>query len=186
MNIIKTKIDGLVVLEPQVHKDARGYLFEAFSQREFEEQVQKVQFVYETEDKRPYGFVTGLHFQKPPYSQNQLVRCASGRIRFIALDIRSGIPTYGKHVSVELSDENHHMLFIPQGFAVGYVVLSEHAVIQCKCDKEYFAGSVCGINITDKAMGIDLGISFDEVMHSDEYAYYPYIEAFKTPFTNLK
>lgn len=182
MNIIKTNIDGLVVLEPLVHKDTRGYLFEAFSQREFEEQVQKVHFVYETEDKRPYGFVTGLHFLKPPYSQNQLVRCASGRIRFIALDIRSGIPTYGKHVSVKLSDENHHMLFIPQGFAVGYVVLSEHAVIQCKYDKEFFAESVCGINITDKAMGIDFGLSCDEVIQSGENAHYSSFEDFHTPF----
>lgn len=182
MNIIKTKINGLVVLEPQVHKDARGYLFEAFSQREFEEQVQKVQFVYETEDKRSYGFVTGLHFQKPPYSQNQLVRCASGRIRFIALDIRSGIPTYGKHVSVELSDENHHILFIPQGFAVGYVVLSEHAVIQCKYDKEIHSESVCAINITDKALGIDIGLSSDEILQSEEETHYPLFEDFHTPF----
>ena len=186
MNIIKTEIDGLVVLEPLVHKDARGYLLEAFSHREFDEHVQKLQFVSDTEYNRPYGFVAGLHFQKPPYSQNQLVQCVSGKIQFIALDIRNGSSTYGQHVSVELSDENHHMLFIPQGFAVGYVVLSEHAVIQCKYDKEFSAESVCGINITDKALGIDLGLSFDEVMHSDEYAYYPYIEAFKTPFTNLK
>lgn len=182
MNIIKTNIDGLVVLEPQVHKDARGYLFEAFSQREFDEQVQKVQFVYETEDKRPYGFVAGLHFQKPPYSQNQLVQCVSGKIQFIALNIRKGSSTYGQHVSVELSDENHHMLFIPQGFAIGYVVLSEHAVIQCKYDKEIHSESVCTINITDKAMGIDFGLSCDEVIQSGENAHYSSFEDFHTPF----
>lgn len=182
MNIIKTNIDGVVVLEPLVHKDTRGYLFEAFSQREFEEQVQKVQFVYETEDKRSHGFVTGLHFQKPPYSQNQLVQCVSGKIQFIALDIRKGSSTYEQHVSVELSDENHHMLFIPQGFAVGYVVLSEHAVIQYKYDKELSAESVCGINITDKALGIDFGLSSDEILQSEEETHYPLFEDFQTPF----
>ena len=134
MNIIKTNIDGLVVLEPLVHKDTRGYLFEAFSQREFDEQVQKVQFVYETEYNRPYGFVTGLHFQKPPYSQNQLVQCASGKIRFIALDIRKGSPTYGQHVTVELTEYNHRQFFVPRGFAHGFAVLSETAVFQYKCD----------------------------------------------------
>lgn len=164
MNIIKTEIDGVVILEPLVHKDARGYLFEAFSQREFDVQVQKVQFVYETEDKRPQGFVTGLHFQKTPYSQNHLVQCVSGRIRFIALDIRKDSSTYGQHVSVELSDENHHMLFIPQGFAVGYVVLSELAVIQCKYDKEFSKEFVCSINIADKALGVDSGQSCEEIV----------------------
>lgn len=182
MNIIKTNIDGLVVLEPLVHKDTRGYLFEAFSQREFDEQVQKLQFVYETEYKRPHGFVTGLHFQKPPYSQNQLVQCVSGKIRFIGLDIRKGSSTYGQHVSVELSDEGHHMLFIPQGFAVGYVVLSEHAVIQCKYDKEIHSESVCAINITDKAIGIDLGLSCDEVIQSGEETNYSSFKEFLTPF----
>lgn len=182
MNIIKTNIDGLVVLEPLVHKDTRGYLFEAFSQREFDEQVQKVQFVSETEYKRPHGFVTGLHFQKPPYSQNQLVQCVSGKIQFIALDIRKGSSTYGQHVSVELSDESHHMLFIPQGFAVGYVVLSEHAVIQCKYDKEIHSESVCAINITDKALGIDIGLPSDEILQSEEETHYPLFEDFHTPF----
>lgn len=182
MNIIKTNIDGVVALEPLVHKDTRGYLFEAFSQREFDEQVQKVQFVYENEYKRPLGFVTGLHFQKPPYSQNQLVRCVSGRIRFIALDIRRGSSTYGQYVSVELSDESHHMLFIPQGFAVGYVVLSEHAVIQCKYDKEFSAESVCGINITDKALGIDFGLYSNGFLQSEEDAHYPSFEDLHTPF----
>lgn len=128
MEIIKTVIDGVVIIEPHVFKDDRGYFFESFSQREFEEKVRPIKFVQDNESMSSYGVMRGLHFQKPPYAQSKLVRCVKGRVLDVAVDIRKGSPTYGQHVAVELTEENHRQFFVPRGFAHGFAVLSETAV----------------------------------------------------------
>ena len=117
MEVIKTDIDGVVILEPKVFKDARGYFFESFSQREFDEKVGHVQFVQDNESMSTRGVMRGLHFQRPPYSQAKLVRCVKGRVLDVAVDLRTDSPTYGRHVAVELSEDNHRQFFIPKGFA---------------------------------------------------------------------
>ena len=137
MDVIKTAIDGVVIIEPRVFKDARGYFFESFSQREFEEKVHKINFVQDNESMSSYGVMRGLHFQRPPFTQSKLVRCVKGAVLDVAVDIRKGSPTYGQHVAVELSEENHRQFFVPRGFAHGFAVLSETAVFQYKCDNFY-------------------------------------------------
>lgn len=127
MNVIKTKIDGVVIIEPRIFEDARGYFFESFSQREFDEKVVPIRFVQDNESKSSYGVLRGLHFQKPPYAQSKLVWCIRGRVLDVAVDIRKGSPTYGQWVSCELTEENHRQFFIPQGFAHGFSVLSDVA-----------------------------------------------------------
>lgn len=128
MEVIKTAIDGVVIIEPKVFKDQRGYFFESFSQREFEAKVRKVNFVQDNESMSSYGVMRGLHFQRPPYTQSKLVRCVKGRVLDVAVDIRKGSPTYGQHVAVELSEDNHRQFFVPRGFAHGFAVLSDTAV----------------------------------------------------------
>ena len=128
MNIIKTAIDGILIIEPRIFEDARGYFFESFSQREFDEKVapilgHTVTFVQDNESKSSYGVMRGLHFQRPPFTQSKLVRCVKGSVLDIAVDIRKGAPTYGQHVAVELTEENHRQIFIPKGFAHGFAVL---------------------------------------------------------------
>ena len=137
MNFIKTGIEGVVIIEPRLFNDARGYFFESFSQREFDEAVRRVRFVQDNESRSSRGVVRGLHFQKPPFAQAKLVGCTFGRVLDIAVDIRKGSPTYGQYVAVELNDENHWRLFIPKGFAHGFSVLSDVAVFQYKCDNYY-------------------------------------------------
>ena len=131
MEIIKTAIEGVVIIEPRLFKDDRGYFFESFSQREFTEKVRKVDFVQDNESKSSYGVLRGLHFQKPPYAQSKLVRVIKGSVLDVAVDIRKGSPTFGEHVSVELTEENHRQFFIPRGFAHGFVVLTEEVIFQC-------------------------------------------------------
>lgn len=155
MNIIHTCIPGVVIIEPRVFGDSRGYFFEAFSEREFCEKVADVSFVQDNESKSVYGVVRGLHYQREPYSQSKLVRCVKGRVLDVAVDIRKGSPTYGRHVAVELSDENHRMLFIPQGFAHGFSVLSEEAVFQYKCSAYYEPQSEGGVAWDDPDLAID-------------------------------
>ena len=155
MEVIKTAIEGLVIIEPKVFKDARGYFFESFSQREFEEKVRKVNFVQDNESMSSYGVMRGLHFQRPPFTQSKLVRCTKGKVLDVAVDIRKGSPTYGQHVAVELSAENHRQLFIPRGFAHGFAVLSEEAIFQYKCDNYYAPDCEGGIAWDDPALGID-------------------------------
>ena len=133
MLIQKTNVEGLVIIEPRLFKDERGYFFESFSQREFEEKVHKVNFVQDNESMSSYRVLRGLHFQKPPFAQSKLVRCVKGSVLDVAVDIRKGSPTYGEHVAVELSEDNHLQFFIPKGFAHGFAVLSEVAVFQYKC-----------------------------------------------------
>ena len=128
MKVIETALEGVVILEPELHRDARGYFFESFSRRAFDEAVRPVRFVQDNESKSSYGVLRGLHFQKPPHAQSKLVRVISGTVLDVAVDIRRGSPTFGRHVAVELSGENKRQLFIPRGFAHGFAVLSEEAL----------------------------------------------------------
>ena len=173
MEIIKTDIEGLLIIKPKIFKDSRGYFFESFSQREFNEKVAQIQFVQDNESCSSYGVMRGLHFQKPPYSQSKLVRCVKGRVFDVAVDIRKGSPTYGKHVAVELSAENHLQLFIPKGFAHGFAVLSEEAIFQYKCDEFYTPQSEGGIQLMDESLGINWPISADDAILSDKDKIYP-------------
>lgn len=142
MDVIKTDIEGVVILQPRVFQDARGYFFESFSQREFDEKVKPVTFVQDNESMSSRGVMRGLHFQRPPYAQAKLVKCVQGRVIDVAVDLRKGSPTYGHHVAVELTADNHLQLFIPHGFAHGFVVLSDKAVFQYKCDNYYHPEAV--------------------------------------------
>ena len=137
MKIIETAIEDVVIIEPRLFKDERGYFFESFSQREFEEKIRKISFVQDNESKSSYGVLRGLHFQKPPYAQSKLVRVIKGAVLDVAVDIRKGSPTFGKHVAVKLTEENHLQLFIPRGFAHGFSVLSQEVIFQYKCDNFY-------------------------------------------------
>ena len=182
MEVIKTDIDGLVILEPKVFKDSRGYFFESFSQREFEEKVRKVNFVQDNESMSTYGVMRGLHFQRPPYSQSKLVRCVKGKVLDVAVDIRRGSPTYGQHVAVELSEDNHRQFFIPRGFAHGFVVLSETAKFQYKCDNFYTPEADGGISIKDESLGIDWGISIEDAVLSEKDLKHLCLKEFDSPF----
>lgn len=183
MQVIKTAIEGVVIIEPKVFKDARGYFFESFSQREFEEKVCKVNFVQDNESMSCYGVMRGLHFQCPPYSQSKLVRCVRGKVLDVAVDIRKGSPTFGQHVAVELSEENHRQFFIPRGFAHGFSVLSETAVFQYKCDNFYHPEADGGINILDDSLGIDWQIPNDHAILSEKDTKHPVLKDFDSPFS---
>ena len=182
MEIIKTDIEGLIIIKPQIFKDSRGYFFESFSQREFNEKVTPIQFVQDNESCSSYGVMRGLHFQKPPYSQSKLVRCVKGSVLDVAIDIRKGSPTYGKHVAVELSAENHLQFFIPKGFAHGFAVLSEEAIFQYKCDEFYTPQSEGGIQLMDKSLGINWPISADDAILSDKDKKYPKLSEITSDF----
>ena len=168
MDVIKTAIEGVVIIEPKVFKDARGYFFESFSQREFEEKVRKINFVQDNESMSSYGVMRGLHFQAPPFTQSKLVRCVKGAVLDVAVDIRKGSPTYGKHVAVELTEDNHRQFFVPRGFAHGFAVLSETAVFQYKCDNFYHPEADGGINIQDESLGIDWRIPVGKAILSEK------------------
>ena len=183
MEVIKTAIEGLVIIEPKVFKDARGYFFESFSQREFEEKVRKINFVQDNESMSSYGVMRGLHFQRPPYTQSKLVRCVKGAVLDVAVDIRQGSPTYGQHVAVELTAENHRQFFIPKGFAHGFAVLSETAVFQYKCDEFYHPEADAGISILDETLGIDWRIPMDKAILSDKDTRHGTLADFQSPFT---
>lgn len=168
MEVIKTDIEGVVIIEPKVFNDSRGYFYESFSQREFEEKVCKITFVQDNQSCSSYGVVRGLHFQKPPYSQSKLVRVVEGAVLDVAVDIRKGSPTFGKHVAVELTADNHRQLFIPRGFAHGFAVLSERVVFQYKCDNYYAPQSEGAIAYDDPALNIDWQIPADKAILSDK------------------
>ena len=182
MEVIKTAIEGLVIIEPKIFKDSRGYFFESFSQREFEEKVRKVNFVQDNESMSSYGVMRGLHFQRPPFAQSKLVRCVKGRVLDVAVDIRRGSPTYGQHVAVELSEENHRQFFVPRGFAHGFVVLSETAVFQYKCDNFYAPEADSGVNIKDTSFGIDWKIPMEKAILSDKDTKHVFFNEFDSPF----
>ena len=168
MEVIQTAIEEVVIIQPRVFQDARGYFFESFSQREFEEKVRKIDFVQDNESMSSYGVMRGLHFQTPPYTQSKLVRCVKGKVLDVAVDIRKGSPTYGQHVAVELSEENHLQLFVPRGFAHGFAVLSETAVFQYKCDNFYAPQADGGISIQDESLGINWQIPVDKAILSEK------------------
>ncbi len=182
MEVIKTAIDGVVIIEPKVFGDARGYFFESFSQRDFEALIAPVSFVQDNESRSSYGVLRGLHFQCPPYAQAKLVRCVSGKVLDVAVDLRRGSPTYGQHVAAELSEENHRQLFIPKGFAHGFSVLSESAVLQYKCDEFYAPQSEGGISILDKSLGIDWKIPEDRTILSAKDSVRQCLADFDSPF----
>lgn len=183
MEIIRTKLDGVVIIEPKIFRDSRGYFFESFSQREFEEKVCKINFVQDNESMSSYGVMRGLHFQRPPFTQAKLVRCVKGSVLDVAVDIRKDSPTYGQHVAVELTEDNHYQMFIPHGFAHGFSVLSETAVFQYKCDQFYHPESDAGISILDKSLGIDWRIPTDKAILSDKDTRHPLFKDFVTPFS---
>lgn len=168
MNIIETSIPDVIIIEPRVFKDARGYFFESFSQRAFNEKVYKTVFVQDNESKSSYGVVRGLHFQKPPYAQSKLVRVIKGAVLDVAVDIRTGSPTFGKHVAIELNENNHYQLFIPRGFAHGFSVLSEEAVLSYKCDNYYSPHHEGGLAWNDPLLNIDWGIPFQHIILSEK------------------
>ena len=182
MEVIKTKIDGLLILEPRIFEDSRGYFFESFSQKDFNQQVGPVVFVQDNESKSSYGVMRGLHFQRPPFTQSKLVRCVKGSVLDVAVDIRKDSPTYGQHVAVELTEENHRQIFIPKGFAHGFAVLSETAVFQYKCDEFYHPESEGGISILDEALNIDWRIPTDKAILSDKDTKHPLLKDFDSPF----
>lgn len=173
INVIKTNIEGVVIIEPRVFGDERGYFMETWSQRDFDQQVRPIQFVQDNESKSRYGVLRGLHFQKGKYSQSKLVRVISGRVLDVAVDIRKGSPTFGKHVSVELTADNHRQIFIPRGFAHGFVVLSDEAVFQYKCDNLYAPESEGAIAWNDPALSIDWQIPALDVILSEKDKYHP-------------
>ena len=166
MEIIKTEIEGVVIIEPRIFKDERGYFYESFSQREFEEKVCRTVFVQDNQSKSSYGVLRGLHFQKPPYCQSKLVRCIKGAVLDVAVDIRKGSPTFGKYVAVELTEDNHRQFFVPRGFAHGFAVLSEEAVFQYKCDNFYNKESEGAIAWDDATLAIDWKIPAEKIMLS--------------------
>ena len=168
MEVIKTALEGGVIIEPRVFKDARGYFFESFSQREFDEKVRPIQFVQDNESMSTYGVMRGLHYQRMPYTQSKLVRCVKGTVLDVAVDIRKGSPTFGQHVAVELSEDNHRQLFIPRGFAHGFAVLSDVAVFQYKCDNFYHPEADAGIQLMDEELGIDWRIPFEQAILSEK------------------
>ena len=169
MKVIKTNIDGVLIIEPTVFGDSRGYFFESYNKQRFNEATGlNINFVQDNQSKSCYGVLRGLHFQKPPYAQSKLVRCVRGRVLDVAVDIRKSSPTFGKYVAVELTEDNHRQLFIPHGFAHGFVVLSEEAIFQYKCDNFYHKESEGAIAWNDPEINIDWTIPFDDVILSDK------------------
>lgn len=208
MEVIKTAIDGVVIIEPRVFEDARGYFFESFSQREFDEKVRPITFVQDNESKSSYGVMRGLHFQRPPFTQSKLVRCVKGAVLDVAVDIRKGSPTYGQHVSCLLCARDEEgerfakelgealtssisalpsyiglQFFIPKGFAHGFAVLSELALFQYKCDEFYHPEADGGISIFDDSLGIDWRIPMEKAILSDKDMKHPLLKNFLSPFS---
>lgn len=182
MEVIKTDIEGPLVIEPKVFGDARGYFFESFSQREFDAKVGELRFVQDNESCSRRGVMRGLHFQMPPFTQAKLVRCVRGAVLDVAVDIRRGSPTYGRHVAVELTEDNHRQFFVPKGFAHGFSVLSEVAVFQYKCDEFYHPEADAGISILDESLGIDWLIPLEEAVLSEKDTRHPLLSGFESPF----
>lgn len=183
MKVIRTGVEGPVIIEPRIFSDERGYFFESFSQRDFSSMVADVKFVQDNESMSAFGVMRGLHFQRPPYAQAKLVRCVKGRVLDVAVDIRKGSPTYGRHVAVELTEDNHRQFFIPKGFAHGFAVLSPVAVFQYKCDEFYHPEADGGISILDGSLGIDWGLSSADAILSAKDMGHPLLKDLDSPFT---
>ena len=182
MEVIKTALEGVVIIEPRIFKDERGYFFESFSQREFNEKVRPIEFVQDNESMSSYGVMRGLHFQRPPFTQSKLVRCVKGAVLDVAVDIRKGSPTYGQHVAVELTEDNHRQFFVPRGFAHGFAVLSETAIFQYKCDNFYAPQADGGIQLRDNSLQIDWMIPTDNAIFSPKDLVHPLLKDFDSPF----
>lgn len=188
INVIKTEIDGVVIIEPKVFGDARGYFFESFSERDFNEAMTPIlghgiKFVQDNESMSSYGVMRGLHFQTMPYTQSKLVRCVKGAVLDVAVDIRKGSPTYGQHVAVELTEDNHRQFFVPRGFAHGFAVLSETAVFQYKCDNFYAPANDGGVSIVDNSLGIDWRIPVENALLSEKDTKHDLLKDFESPFS---
>lgn len=168
MKLIKTHIEGVIVIEPKVFSDSRGCFFESFSERDFAEAVGPVRFVQDNESRSVYGVIRGLHFQKPPHAQAKLVRVVKGKVLDVAVDLRKDSPTFGQHVAMELSDENRRQMFIPRGFAHGFSVLSEEAVFQYKCDSYYAPESEGSLAWNDPDLNIDWNVPAGSEILSDK------------------
>lgn len=179
MNIIETEIQGVYIIEPKVFGDSRGYFFESFSKKEFESKVGPVEFVQDNESKSCYGVVRGLHFQKPPHAQAKLVRVVKGKVLDVAVDLRKDSSTYGRHVAVELSEDNHRQVFIPKGFAHGFSVLSEEAVFQYKCDDYYAPETEGAVAWNDPELNIDWRIPADMMILSEKDKRHPELKDLK-------
>ena len=173
MEVIETPIPGVLVLEPRIFGDSRGYFFESFSRREFVQKVMETEFVQDNESRSSFGVIRGLHFQKPPFAQSKLVRVVEGAVLDVAVDIRRGSPTFGRHAAVELSGENHRQVFIPRGFAHGFSVLSESVVFQYKCDNFYAPDSEGALAWNDPDLGIDWRIPPEKAILSDKDRRHP-------------
>ena len=183
INVIKTNIQGVLIIEPKVFGDARGYFLESFNAKEFAEKTGlNINFVQDNESMSSYGVMRGLHFQRPPYTQSKLVRCVKGAVLDVAIDIRKGSSTYGKHVAVELTEDNHRQFFVPRGFAHGFAVLSETAVFQYKCDNFYAPQADGGISILDESLGIDWKIPTDKALLSEKDTKHALLKDFESPF----
>lgn len=188
MDIVQTDIKDVLIIEPRVFKDARGYFFESFSQREFDEKVipllgHTINFVQDNESMSSYGVMRGLHFQRPPFTQSKLVRCVRGAVLDVAVDIRKGSPTYGKHVAVELTEDNHRQFFVPRGFAHGFAVLSDVAIFQYKCDEFYHPEAEGGIAWDDPDIAIPWPISLHDVALSERDRRHQRLKDFQSPFS---
>jgi len=187
MTITPTNIQGLFIIEPRLFADARGYFFESFSQRDFDAQISDllghtIRFVQDNESMSSFGVMRGLHFQRPPFTQAKLVRCVKGRVLDVAVDIRKGSPTYGQHLAVELTEDNHRQFLITHGFAHGFAVLSDIAVFQYKCDNYYAPQADGGISILDQSLGIDWQIPTDKALLSEKDTKHPVLADFESPF----
>lgn len=186
MEVIRTEIEGVVIIEPRIFRDERGYFYESFSAKEFAEKVSPdTVFVQDNQSCSSYGVVRGLHFQKPPHAQAKLVRVIEGRVLDVAVDIRKGSPTYGKHVAVELTGENHRQLFIPRGFAHGFAVLSPTALFQYKCDSFYAPQSEGAVIWNDPALGIEWWIPAEDIILSEKDKRHPLLKDIEPPFEFL-
>ena len=184
INVVETAIPGVLIIEPKAFGDARGYFMESFNAREFAQKTGlEVSFVQDNLSKSRYGVLRGLHFQRPPHAQSKLVGVVKGRVLDVAVDIRKGSATYGQHVAVELTEENHKQMFIPRGFAHGFAVLSEEAIFQYKCDAFYAPEAEGGICILDASLGIDWGLPMAEAILSEKDTQHPLFKDFESPFT---
>ena len=183
INVIQTELDGVLIIEPKVFGDARGYFLESFNAKEFAEKTGlNINFVQDNESMSSYGVMRGLHFQRPPYTQSKLVRCVKGAVLDVAVDIRKGSLTYGQHVAVELTEDNHRQFFVPRGFAHGFAVLTETAVFQYKCDNFYAPQADGGISILDNSLGIDWKIPTDKALLSEKDTKHALLKDFESPF----
>lgn len=183
IEVLKTDIEGVFIIEPKVFGDARGYFLESFNAKEFAEKTGlNISFVQDNESMSSYGVMRGLHFQRPPYTQSKLVRCVKGAVLDVAVDIRKGSLTYGQHVAVELTEDNHRQFFVPRGFAHGFAVLSETAVFQYKCDSFYAPQADGGISILDDSLGIDWKIPTEKALLSEKDTKHALLKDFESPF----